>query len=384
MSTCPISAPIPLEPHALDALAVKPPEWWRGEGAVISGPRSIRAANDLEAVQTFLAARQGNKNTLSSYTKETRRLLTWCQDVRGKPLSGLAYDDILLYQAWLTNPGPEFVSPDRQLAGRGRLLFYKSGLSHTSLKAAMRVVAALFNELEIGGYLASNPVRLYMRHQKGRGAPSAKRREPVPGDMLEAIDAWLDSLPGLSTERAKYGALVAALLYMGLRATEAATATLGGFHIEEAKNVRLHAFTVTGKRGRTRVVPVEDRARDAFERYRYSLGLPRELESTEGSGKPLVGVLTRSGVYSRVKTLCEKVAKWLEENGDPRAEWFAGATVYPHRFRHTATRRWLDGDVSLEAVQDSLGHSSINTTRIYDNRPVVSRLKEVTEKMNAG
>lgn len=364
-------------------LPIRPASWWRGEGAVTSGARSIRASNDLEAVQTFLAARQGNKNTLASYIKETNRFLVWCQDVRGKPLSGLAYDDILLFQAWLANPGSEFISPDRQLAGRGRLLFYKSGLAPSSLKAAMRVIAALFNELEIGGYLSSNPVRLYMRHQKGRGSPVVKRREPVPDEMLSAIEEWLESLPGLGVEKAEYSALVAALLYMGLRASEAANATLAGFRVEETKGECLYGFTVTGKRGKTRVVPVEDRARDAFEAYRYHLGYPRRLDAPEGSEHPLVGVLTRSGVYYRLKTLCGRVATWLESNGDDRAAQLRDASVFPHRMRHTATRRWLDGGVSLEAAQDSLGHSSINTTRIYDNRPVVNRLKEISEKMNA-
>lgn len=363
-------------------LAIKPSKWWRGEGAITSGPRSIRAANDLEAVAIFLAARNGNKNTLSSYTKETRRLLTWCQDVRGKPLSSLAYDDILLYQAWLSNPGTEFVSPDRQLAGHGCLLFYKGGLSNASAKAAMRVVAALFNELEIGGYLSSNPVRLYMRHQKVRGSAPAKRREPIPTEILSAIEEWLGSMPGLSRERAEYGALVAALVYMGLRATEAASATLGGFHFEEAGGVRAYGFTVTGKRGKTRVAPVEDRTREAFEMYRFSLGEPRPIESPEGADRPLIGVATRSGVYYRVKTLCERVAGWLKLKGDPRATWFKDANIFPHRMRHTATRRWLDKGVSLDAAQDSLGHSSINTTRIYDNRPVVNRLREIAEKMN--
>jgi len=364
-------------------LATRTPEWWRGELAVLSGPRAIRASNDLEAVQAFLAARMANKNTYASYLKETNRLLVWCQDVRGKPLSGLGYDDILLFRAWLASPGPEFISPDRQLAGRGRLLFYRSGLSDASTRAAMRVVAALFNELEIGGYLSANPVRLYMRHQKGRGTAPAARRTPVPPEMVEAIEAWLASLPGLTRERAEYGALVAALLFMGLRASEAAGATLGGFHIEMSGDASAYGFTVAGKRGKTRVAPVEARTREAFERYRIVCGLPRPLESADGAQTPLVGVRTRSGVYGRVKRLCEKVADWLVTQGDSRGEWFRGAAVYPHKFRHTATRRWLDAGVSLEAAQDSLGHSSINTTRIYDNRPVVSRLKEIEEKLDA-
>lgn len=356
------------------------PEWWVGEFAVTSGPRSMRVSNDLEAVQAFLAARTGNRNTLSSYVKETHRLLFWCKFVHEKPLSGLDYGDILMFNAWLANPGIEFITQDRELAGQGRLLFYRKGLAASSAKAAMRVVAALFNELEIGGYLAVNPVRLFMRHQKGRGSAQVRRRTPMPTEMRDAVEEWHDSLP-FGAERAEYGALVAALLYMGLRASEAANATLGGFHFEESEGVKLYGFTVTGKRDKERVVPVEKRTLEAFELYRLHLGFSQRLEDTVGADERLVGQETRSGVYRRVKLLCGKIEAYLTGRNDPRAAWFAEAAMFPHRFRHTATRRWLDRGISLEAVQDSLGHSSINTTRIYDNRPTVSRLKEMAEKM---
>lgn len=362
------------------------PEWWVGEFAVTRGPRSMRVDNDLEAVQLFLAARAGNRNTLSLYTKEINRLLVWCKLVQGKPLSGLDYGDILMFNAWLANPGHEFIAQDRELAGQGRLLFYKKGLAASSAKTAMRVVAALFNELEIGGYLSVNPVRLFMRHQKGRGSGQQRRREPMPSEMRDAVEEWLGSLP-FGTEKAEYGALVAALLYMGLRASEAAEATLDAFHVEEFKGERFFAITVTGKRGKTREIPVEDRAQKAFELYRLNLGLSMGLDDRTPREEPngpvprLLGLETRSGVYYRVKAMCKKIVAYLDEKEDPRGNWFRQAAVYPHRFRHTATRRWLDKDVGLRAVQDTLGHASITTTSIYDNTPVGTRLKEFKEKV---
>lgn len=367
----------------LTSLTATDQRWWVGEFAVTSGPRILRAANDLEAVRIFLSARANNRNTLSSYVKETNRLLMWCHLVQQKPLSSLDYNDIISFNAWLANPGHEFITQDRQLAGQGRALFYRKGLSVASAKASMRVIAALFNELEMGGYLAANPVRLFMRHQKGRGSAPAPRREPLPGEMLTAIEEWLESLPGLTTERADYGALVAALGYMGLRASEAARNTLGGFHFEESEGVRIYAYTVTGKGNKSRVVPVEKLTQAAFERYRFCRGLPAALESAEGATLPLLGQKTRSGVYRRVRMMRAKVAAYLTTIQDPRAEWFDSANIFPHRMRHTATRRWLDCGVSLEDTQDSLGHSSIDTTRIYDNRPTVKRLKDMVEKVES-
>lgn len=364
-----------------DWLSKHPLEWWRGDGAVTSGARDIEAENDIGAVQTFLKARKDNANTYASYQKEVKRLLIWCQDVCRKPLSALRYNDIQQFADWLASPGPEFISRDRERAGQGRLIFYKKGLSPTSVKAAMRVIAALFNELEIGGYLSHNPARLYARRMKSSGGEDPCR-EPLPTDILAAIEEWLEGLAESSAEKAEFGALVSALMYMGLRTSEAGAAKLSGFHIVEGVGMRLYGFEVTGRGNKTRVVPVEERVQRTFECYRHSLGLPRPLESHEGGDMPLIGVSSRSGVYNRVRTLCKKVGRWLDSKGDPRADWLNDVPVFPNRMRHTAIRRWLDAGVSLEGAQENLGHANIDTTRRHDNRSLISRLQKVRETMD--
>jgi integrase/recombinase XerC len=43
----------------------------------------------------------------------------------------------------------------------------------------------------------------------------------------------------------------------------------------------------------------------------------------------------------------------------------AGLEVTPHTLRHTFAKNLVDAGVSLEKVAALLGHSSLNTTRIY-------------------
>src|SRR5690625_4316355 len=64
-------------------------------------------------------------------------------------------------------------------------------------------------------------------------------------------------------------------------------------------------------------------------------------------GKPL----SRMSILNIVKKYAEKAG--IEKN------------VYPHVFRHSFATHLLEGGAGLRAVQEMLGHSSINTTEIY-------------------
>ena len=66
------------------------------------------------------------------------------------------------------------------------------------------------------------------------------------------------------------------------------------------------------------------------------------------SGRPV----SRSNVWREMKSLCR------EANVDPRK-------VFPHNLRHLFARIFYSLDKDIVKLADVLGHSSINTTRIY-------------------
>lgn len=69
---------------------------------------------------------------------------------------------------------------------------------------------------------------------------------------------------------------------------------------------------------------------------------------TTRNGKPL----DRSNICHEMKKLCE------EANVD-------AGKVFPHNLRHLFARKYYEIDNNLPHLADILGHSSIETTRIY-------------------
>ena len=63
------------------------------------------------------------------------------------------------------------------------------------------------------------------------------------------------------------------------------------------------------------------------------------------------GQLTRVMIFTIVKNLCKKAD--IHKN------------VSPHTFRHSFATHLVEGGADLRAVQEMLGHESIQTTEIY-------------------
>lgn len=66
------------------------------------------------------------------------------------------------------------------------------------------------------------------------------------------------------------------------------------------------------------------------------------------NGRPL----NRSNIWRMMKALCESAGV------DPEK-------VFPHNLRHLFARKFYSIDHDIAKLADILGHSSINTTRVY-------------------
>ena len=80
------------------------------------------------------------------------------------------------------------------------------------------------------------------------------------------------------------------------------------------------------------------------------------------SGKPL----NRSNIWAMMKTLCRK------------AQVSAGK-VFPHNLRHLFARCFYQCQQDLEHLASLLGHSSINTTRIYTRTNGEEHLRQIEQ-----
>jgi integrase/recombinase XerD len=137
------------------------------------------------------------------------------------------------------------------------------------------------------------------------------------------------------------------LLYgAGLRISEAVSLTHSQLSLDTA------SITVTGKRNKTRWVPLPAQTIQWIERYigdaRPKLvRVPSQLVLLSDRGKPLA----RQSAYTRLQRYAQKCG-------------IAGH-VGPHVLRHTYAVHLLKGGADLRSVQELLGHESVATTQIY-------------------
>lgn len=139
-----------------------------------------------------------------------------------------------------------------------------------------------------------------------------------------------------------------------------------GIRVSELQYITVEAAkrgeaTVNCK-GKTRTVFIPARLQQKLLRY------SREQKITAGAvfitrtGKPM----NRCNIWREMKALCEKAG-------------VAPAKVFPHNLRHLFARTFYGIERDIVKLADILGHSSINTTRIY----IVATGKEHRRKIDS-
>ncbi|HZH98457.1 MAG TPA: tyrosine recombinase [Fimbriimonadaceae bacterium] len=163
---------------------------------------------------------------------------------------------------------------------------------------------------------------------------------------LEEMQALLEA-PDLAKPSGIRDRLLMELIYgAGLRVSEATGLVLSEVDLQEG------AVRVTGKRGKTRWIPLPSATlhwlRHYLENARPKLAKrPSSLVLLSDRGKPML----RQTAYSKLAKLCT----------------LAGlkSGIGPHTLRHTYAVHLLKGGADLRAVQELLGHESIATTQVY-------------------
>ena len=114
-----------------------------------------------------------------------------------------------------------------------------------------------------------------------------------------------------------------------------------------AEAVALGRAEVVNK-GKRRTVFLPDKLRRLLQRYLKAQKKTAGAVFTTRTGKPL----DRSNIWRDMKKLCESAGV------EP-------SKVFPHNLRHLFARTYYTLERDLSRLADILGHSSVNTTRIY-------------------
>ena len=133
----------------------------------------------------------------------------------------------------------------------------------------------------------------------------------------------------------------------GLRLSELCSARMESMDLDEG------FIRVTGKGGKTRIVPVGGKARNALRDYVQN----ERPELVKSKTSSWIFLSVRGGKLSpeRVREIVKQRAKaaGIEHN------------VYPHLLRHCFATHLLQNGADLRVIQDMLGHADIATTQIY-------------------
>lgn len=125
-----------------------------------------------------------------------------------------------------------------------------------------------------------------------------------------------------------------------------------GIRVSELPYITVEAArsgeTAVSCKGKTRTVFLVKELRKKLLHYAAKQGVISGSIFVTRTGKPI----GRTSIWREMKTLCERARV------DPHK-------VFPHNLRHLFARVFYSIDKDIAKLADILGHSSINTTRIY-------------------
>lgn len=273
----------------------------------------------------------------------------WFGNFRNRKTRRAYQNDVTEFSKFVGVENPEelrIVTRAHVIAWRNTLL--GKGIADSSIR---RKLSAMKTPLRIIRWLGwHDRPRAPM---KGRLRHSAMVKARM---LLDALD--LESLKGLRDR-----AIVATLLYHGLRREELCMLRIKDMHRREG----IMHFKVRGKgRGgkKIRYIAVGPQALRFIEEYlkeaahRDDLDGPlfRSVKNNSGRGKDTG--LNPNSIYQDI------VLKYAERTGITKDTH--GFCV--HSLRATAATNALNNGADIAQVQEWLGHSNVSTTRLYDKR----------------
>ncbi|WP_022872282.1 tyrosine recombinase XerC [Nesterenkonia alba] len=230
---------------------------------------------------------------------------------------------------------------------------HRRGLSRSTLNRKTASVRAFTAWAQRRGHLDQDPAVRLSSAPRGQHLPDVLRADDMR-QLTEQIAHRRRQAEEHSTEDPRQWAvavrdeaLIELLYATGIRISE-----LTGLDLDDIDDER-QLIRVRGKGGKERTVPYGVPARTAVRRWRDSA---RHLLCTDRSGQALFLGARGARLDARVARRSVDVA--FEALGTTAARG-------PHALRHTAATHLLDGGADLRAVQELLGHSSLQTTQVY-------------------
>lgn len=296
----------------------------------------------LEAFLEMMAAERGaSDNTLASY----RRDLEDAADFLAAADSGLAAASADGIRAYLAD-----------MAARG--------FAPTTQARKLSALRQFFKFLYAEGMRGDDPTGVLDSPRKGRPLPKTLSEEET-SRLLERAGVEAEAAGEGTPERLaaqRLATLLEVLYASGLRVSELVALPV----MVALRDERF--FTVRGKGGRERMVPLSAKARRSVAAWLAE----RARHPVLAESPWLFPARSRQGHLPR--QVFARELKGLAARAN-----IATAKVSPHVLRHAFASHLLQNGADLRAVQQLLGHSDISTTQIYTH-VLEKRLQELVQK----
>jgi integrase/recombinase XerD len=275
----------------------------------------------------LLLERNVSPNTVSAYTDDVGKLLDWLQ------AAGIMPEDAEL----------------RDLEAFASAL-HDAGICARSQARILSGVRSFYRFLLLEGRIASLPTELLPSPRLGEHLP-----EVLSVEEIDRMISWVD-LSELEGQRNR--TIIEMLYSCGLRVSELCNLRHSDIWRSEG------LVRVLGKGRKERLVPISGRALGElklWEECRGDIAVCAGHEDYEFLSFRRGRKLSRITVFHIVKQIARGAGIAKE--------------ISPHTFRHSFATHLLEGGANLRAIQEMLGHESINTTEIYTHLDM-SRLRE--------
>lgn len=268
----------------------------------------------------------------SDYKKENKRLYESFMD--SKKLEGRSENTLHYYGSTLQKLLMSFDKPLQNVTTndiREWLIFYKeTGVSNVTVNNVRRIFNSFFSWLEAEEYILRNPMRRIHRVKE-----EYQIKKPYSEWEIEILRVHLK-------DSVRDRAMFEVLLSTGMRLTELRGLNRSDVDFSEREII------VFGKGAKQRIVYFDERT---------SLFLNQYLKSRDDDNPALFVTLNNPHERLGKAGIGTTVREWGRNTNIEN--------VHPHRFRRTMATRALRAGMPIEQIQVILGHSSIETTRIY-------------------
>lgn len=192
----------------------------------------------------------------------------------------------------------------------------------TTVGRKLACLKSLMKWFHVNGHIQNNPTA------------SLKLPKATPKKPTEAFtDAEVRELLELAGENKTHKAILYLLFYVGLRRSEVVDITKSDIKTQYDISI----LRVKGKGDKVREVPLK----------------PEIVALLDSVKSHKLFSITPDGIYKMLKRYCDRLG--IKNKS-------------PHSCRATLVSHLLEKDVSVRNVADFVGHSSINTTMIYDKK----------------